>query len=59
MLPAVGVDVVCLLDDAEVRSVLSRMERVGSDKVPCREETAVEGVDVKAGAGDVCAECGH
>ena len=58
-LAVVHVGVVRLLDDAEVRTVLKGAEGVSSDKVPCREKTSVEGVDDKASAGDVCAECGH
>ena len=59
LLAVVHVDVVRLFDDAEVGTVLKRVEGVGSDKVPCREETAVKGVNDNANAGNICAECGH
>ena len=58
-LALVHVGVVRLFDDAEMWTVLKGREGVSCDKVPCRKKTSVEGVDDKASAGDVCAECGH
>ena len=56
-LAMVHVSVLCLLDDAEMWTVMEGGEGVGSDKVPCRKKAGVKRVDDEASTDDVRAEC--